>query len=816
MKELERKHDVSDELLAKLDSYRKYREGTLMHLHLRPEEQQFLAQLLDTEKKDTKGQELQLLPEDPLQPLLLHQYGRMANGDDLDDAVLPGGAAEDALRGEPPQRERVAQPPPPPPAGEARGEDGYVEESRAPSQLNEIHTMLIKLQAFLQAYPHLRSFRTSEGTTNEEVLRDWKGKAQSLEREFKEDPDPERNTNLRDRIRNLHNTLKEIVKQMDIYDARMLDLRAEQARMGWKQIWGSIEWVNIFTIMRIFKDIQEDIKRRYNRWEEGTVGRVGENITAWIPQWVPGFGMLSAEFHRREKEAELTEIEQWKKAIKDFDSFELQETLHHPVNKDHMRAIIEQLTERGRMDWNDEEFWKVLNEYSFYHMPIEKCRRNENLREEWLRKMVDDIFRDKELYRNWKQANDSHISSGKEKYRPEADRLSNLEGGLAGELEKQLRIYTEIRERQKRGERITMDDAVQPHLYEGVIHYAIRNGKMSMEQKFYYLVRGVASGLLSADRLRVLAGEEGGILLLFPFIDYFYQRNNTLPELKALEARLIEKNVEGKDTFQPGIKTTLWLELEVAREEKVRERLQKGAYRKGGEMDHDDMHFFLPRLDFKTIDIMATPQGGGRQQLTSEGWRNGYTGYNSFFRSFGMLARLARDRLARFTTQDAQQVARAIAGFVRLDGIMTKRSAFGGAKDRRPSIPWAEMRTTYSVVSDRSKTVYEERDIVDRFVKRFLEEYGYGAENIQALLYSTEDIPNPTVEQENQAYALSDALETWLTRALTNQGTEKMKRVLMEFVDQFTSHAGPYQYETVRRGWQEREVARRRVVAHAA
>jgi len=57
--------------------------------------------------------------------------------------------------------------------------------------------------------------------------------------------------------------------------------------------------------------------------------------------------------------------------------------------------------------------WKALSRMSHYDMPIEKCLRNENLREEWLRKMITDIFDDKDHYRDWKSANDGNINSGK-------------------------------------------------------------------------------------------------------------------------------------------------------------------------------------------------------------------------------------------------------------------------------------------------------------------------------------------------------------------------------------------------------------------
>ena len=161
----------------------------------------------------------------------------------------------------------------------------------------------------------------------------------------------------------------------------------------------------------------------------------------------------------------------------------------------------------------------------------------------WLRKLVSDIWGDKDKYREWQQSNSSNFTSGKKKFTPEVDRINNLAGGLDAELIKQLKIYTDCK---RRG--VPVDDAVQPHMYEEVLHFAIRMGKMSMEAKFFYLVQGIACGLLPAERMRVLAGEEGdGLLNIFPFIDYFYSKNNSLAEIKALADRLRETNDPTKE-----------------------------------------------------------------------------------------------------------------------------------------------------------------------------------------------------------------------------------------------------------------------------
>jgi hypothetical protein len=691
-------------------------------------------------------------------------------------------------------------------------DDHFAEGSKASENLYKCKQSLIKARAFLKTYPDHGEFSSENKAYVDELEQEYT----KANEEFIHRKHPEGDEAFEKRVVDIQSRFSDVVSEIAKFDMVREDLRNEPAAgRGILSLWRDVQWVNFFDIARMFKDIIEDIKRQHNRRQEGKVGRVGETMTHWIPAWVPYLGNLHHDFHDRRQKAEIEEVDHFKKALENVDSFELLHMAGHTENRDHLKAIIILLTERGRMNWNNEAIWKTFNKLSIFKMPIEECRRNENLREAWLRKIISDIWEDKDNYRGWKSKNESVFKEKMQSYTPEADRLSNLKGGLSGELEKQLRVYVEFKEGHQHG---PMDEAIRPHLYNEILEYAIRNGKMSMEDKFFYLVQGLSCGLLTMDRLRILAGEGGEILNLFPFIDYFYGRNNTKPEIDVLATRLREDNNWKNDGYyRPGLKTTLWLELEVAREESVQQRLRKGAYRKGGEMDHDDMHFFIPRLDYKTIDSMATPQGGGRQQLTADGWRNGYSGYNSFFKSFGMLARLEKEGVnARFSSQDTEQVMRAVAGFVRMDGILTKRSAFGDNVGRRPAIPWSEMRTTYSVVSDGSKTVYQERNAVDRFVKKLLTAYGFSAKEIGDMLFSTEERPNPTKEEKEQAETLSDSLDVKLRAALKEQGAEKMKKILIESIGEFSSHAGTdYNYENVKNIYEKSQKAEHAHDVHA-
>ena len=609
-------------------------------------------------------------------------------------------------------------------------------------------------------------------------------------------------------VKNLKDDVEAILKSISKWDAEARNLtNAPKKKEFWHTFWSSIEFMSINDFVAIAKAIGEDIKRKHHRREQGRIGRVGMTLTNWIGKApilkeIPYLNTLSAEFQRREKHEEHEEVENWKKALEEVDSYELLEMLHQPSNPDHMKAILLLLAERGRIEWSDQEFWEALNRFSNYKMPLNECARNENLREDWLRKLMSDIY-DKDLFRQLRTTNGAGISSGKEKFSGEVDRLSNMDGGMREELSKQLKLFVHAKHS---GHHIP--DDVQPHLYEKIIHYAMSNGKMTMEDKFFYLVQGIAEGLIHRDRLAVLAGEGGeGLLNTFPFIDYFYGRNNTMVEIRNLAERLRETDDINDDKYYKyGARTTYWLELEVAREESVQKRLSKGMIKRGQETDHDDMHFFIPRLDAKTVDQLTTPAGGGRPQLSDQAWMNAYTGFNSYFKSFGMVAKLENENLGRFSSTDIQDIIRGIATFVRMDGIMVQRSDFRDNGARRMGLGIQKIKTQKSVVNESGEKVYKERERVDLFIKAVIDAYNLGSNYNDIMLYNVEE-EGPFNEQKmKEVEKLSSTFDQVLSNAIKRDGAGKLKEVLIDFEERFKSHNLDYNYEYVK----NEEIRRRR------
>ncbi len=508
-----------------------------------------------------------------------------------------------------------------------------------------------------------------------------------------------------------------IIKGIEAFQARELDLSSVAAgrKRGFRAIFDYVDFMSINDFLGMFKDGWEDIKRLWERRGVSVKSHFGELLTGWIPNQVPYAGYLKHEFRRRAHQKELDEIEQWKKAFENASSYSIQETITHTRNRDQVRALIELLVHRGRMDWNDENVWRTLADLSHFGGEFRKnfsaCRNNDVLRDRWLHRVIANIWEDNDMFFNWKRQNDSEYKSGMDKFSATVDQLSNVKSGMKNALARILELFHRHRHHPE-----SIPEEVDPHLYEKLIFYAIENGKLSMEDKFFYIGQGIDMGLLSIDRLRVLAGEGGGILLVFPFIDYFYNKNNSMPEIRAFAKKLREAEPPNKQAFEPGKKTTVFVHLVIAREQRVKERLRKGVDRLAEKMDHEDVHYYAANLDYGGINTLLSTFSGRRQKTTKEGLKNMYVAFSNKLMAFALLAKLHGKGLT-FGEEDARDLIQTIVSYAHMDNIVTRN---GYENEDRPELSPNEYQLT-PVAGKR--IVGDYRKSLNAFLMQVLHQY---------------------------------------------------------------------------------------------
>jgi len=468
-------------------------------------------------------------------------------------------------------------------------------------------------------------------------------------------------------------------------------------------------------------------------------------------------------------------------------------------------------------------------------MPTDACLRDDILRDTWLRKMISSSWNDKELFYKWRSSNDSNTESQKKKFVQQVDQFSNVEGGLAGNLERQLKLHTEWKrvkdERKKAGQPPPkFPDDIKPHLYEEIIEYSIKNGKMSMEQKMFYIVQGVASGLLPIERLRALAGQHGSIIQIFPYIEYFYAHNNSLPEIEKLAQRLREGSSGSPESFRPGVRTTLWVNLEVARDEQVRRRLSKGSTRTAEGIDHEDIPFFITQMDWGEVRNLLDVISGSRQKVTPEGLKNAYVGFNSKMKIFGSLARLEnKERTERFTKTDAEVMAKNLASYIFFDNAVAMNGVPG--KERPPYLTLSQFKTQ-PPSGVGGNTAWDYRVKMTTFLQQLnragifnglnwktgaageeKQDSNLGVTKEQMLAIDESDTKNYGYRRNPDGVPILDRLvfskfAEQLEQAIMNN-MDAFKRVLDENADTFLNEGGSDQmnYETIKRIRAEQEAS---------
>ena len=200
-----------------------------------------------------------------------------------------------------------------------------------------------------------------------------------------------------------------------------------------------LRFASVLDILKFCKDTWEDITSIYTRRQDGLLKDIGAPITEalGIGKHLPIIGNYFAGvrgYHeRRYSGTEKEAAQKWRDALNLVDSHDVLHMIATTRNKDLVRGGIGLLVERGEMDWNDTGVWKTLQLMSGYKMPVDACLRDDVLRDTWLRKIINEIWHDKEQYYHWKQGNDSNIKKHKDEFTPTVDTLANV-GGMASEL----------------------------------------------------------------------------------------------------------------------------------------------------------------------------------------------------------------------------------------------------------------------------------------------------------------------------------------------------------------------------------------------
>lgn len=554
-----------------------------------------------------------------------------------------------------------------------------------------------------------------------------------------------------------------------------------------KQIWWETEILSLKDLWNMTKEIVEFVKRKHGRRSKGRYGSVGSRLP----------GVLGTEFDRVRQAAENEEVNKYKEAMEHWGITEVQRLLHQTNSKDEAKACVMTLVHKGEMRWDDHEFWQTLNRLTSRY-----TLRGANLYipkpdempfgesgEELSRYAIDALWGEGTTA-EWIAENTGKYNSQKNNFEYKFGQLENDPkqiGGPAGECERMLRDW-------RYGGKY-----VNPQEYEEIIDASIKYGKMTAEDKMFYIIAGVISRkgndehgetLLHIDRIGQLNTK---YLNNFPMLDFFTQYRVMDYSIYDKDAKKWGKqrklkledyvkwaHTEFPDDFtkcKPGPQFSRFMWQTMLLDESVRTRVSKGV-RHAENMDHDDAHIIIPLATPTEIDDLTTNAQGNMKKFTNEGYMNGLVGFSHYFKTLKFAIDEAPNPDVKRTNTIALRDA--INSFIRYDLILNNRFH---KKDRDNRARLDDRHYQRNPVVDSEFTVGAHQRQLRNLIIAIGREYSEDWSFLYDPRYITGSILDSEERRKQDEYEVKvDGLKERIVELVTADNGEKALRVISQFI----------------------------------
>jgi hypothetical protein len=392
-------------------------------------------------------------------------------------------------------------------------------------------------------------------------------------------------------------------------------IELEKQRLNEQQPKGKkwdIIWLAPADIKRAVDIIGEWAKRKHTRASDNRVGRFGTEALKGVSK-LPYLRTLPNDFDKKVESSEQEEVNSYKEVYSNKDAWQVEEVLHKTKNIDEMKACLILLSEKGRLRWDNENLLRQLNRFQsvvefspnlYYEM------KDLSVFNDKLNRAIGTMY-DFDTYNELKGKNASSYESAKKNFDELYVNLSEQEGGISGHLKK---LLTDHVDAVKDGKTSKVD----PTEYEMGIDKAIEMGKMSSEAKLYYLIQGIAQGILTADRGSALNGK---YINTYPAIDLFGSSTGRGPKPTFFDVKEWASYDGPPDKFEPGDMYLNWFHTKVLTLPRVTQRIDK-TLTQGNKLDHDDLTPFLAWMGEATTETMMKAHADGFR-LPQTGVQNG-------------------------------------------------------------------------------------------------------------------------------------------------------------------------------------------------
>ncbi|QQR84168.1 hypothetical protein IPJ72_03200 [Candidatus Peregrinibacteria bacterium] len=304
---------------------------------------------------------------------------------------------------------------------------------------------------------------------------------------------------------NRQKLLKEDLEKIKMVIEKIQEAQGNTEMSPLRSIWNNTTFVSVGDIWQTMLDLKEFLERRHKRKQADHAARIGTALT----ENVPLLGDFGTESAARQEKAEADEVGEWKGRLENKDAWALYGILDKMANniapnKDQFKAILRILADKGRIDWRNKSIWTIFNKLQSAAYLSQKndgrLSSDSTYLDAKLRAAAGGIW-DYEEYSSLKRTNENSYNSKKGDYTNDIEKTPDK---IPHRLAKLLREYRE-------------GGKVEAAEYEALIEYAINNAKFYAEGATFYLIAGIAAGLLTHERALALNKYSNQ----FPIMDWF-------------------------------------------------------------------------------------------------------------------------------------------------------------------------------------------------------------------------------------------------------------------------------------------------------
>ena len=407
-------------------------------------------------------------------------------------------------------------------------------------------------------------------------------------------------------IENINNTLgKE--DDLDTIRGRLLAVSESLPiveRNPLRRFWKNTSFYSIHDFLSVF----EHAKDYLTRWAKKKDGIRKGNLSKMVFDGIhEGLALESSSFISGAwKEA----VKDWQERIKSKDAAKLKGYLREqsklkPPDKAFVQAVINTLVEKGAMNWVNPDLWMCVNnlQSDTYLDPNDEMLYTDP---NYLRAKLKKAFGAGPMFNKYAAFNDKDKENTDAHEKSKKQYESVLKSGV---IDIGSRLKKLLNESKSEGHTV---DAAE---YEEMIDSAIHRGVFEPEYAMFYLLAGMATGVLRPNTGLNLVSN---YMNEFPVIEFFSSKKSELSRKEMIEKFCIKNFGEDFENNIPGEAFFKFYWTKMVNNVSVQQRMTKASENGGKNWDHDWSRGFAMAANPRAVAKMLKGPSSSAVTVTTQ------------------------------------------------------------------------------------------------------------------------------------------------------------------------------------------------------